>query len=193
MARRKFLGNSVQLLGLGAFGGQVSPTIGVAIGGGTAGLTTIIARRMGSGKAEVLGLGAGLATAGAMAFMKSTKHAAVGAALGAFLASGLALVERVIFGGGLSGLGIAQMRALGIPQMRALNGFGYPAASNVPHAAGTIPGVAGSQLAAPGGGSPPISLMGQPSSAAMHLLGIGGPPVHGLSSAYGATLLGAGR
>lgn len=182
----------VNLLGLGTFGGRLSPVIGVGIGGGVSGITTIISRRAGSGRPELIGLGAGLATAGVMAAMRSTRHAAFGAALGAFLASGIAFVEKLIFGQ-LAGLGIPQMRALGIPQMRQLGGMGYPAASNVPHAQGTIPGVAGSQLAAPGGGPPPVSLMGQPSSAAMHLLGIGGPPVHGLASAYGATLLGGGR
>jgi hypothetical protein len=193
MARRKFLGQ-IDLLGLNSFGQNpgMNPIIGTAIGGGIAGVTTIVARRAGSGKAELVGLGAGLAASAAMYAMKSTRHAALGAVLGAFLASGLAFVEKVAFGP-LAGLGIPQMRALGIPQMRALNGLGLPAASNVSHPHGTIPGVAGSQLAAPGGGAPPVSLMGQPLQAAMHLLGVGGPAVHGLASAYGATLLGGGR
>lgn len=198
MARRKhkFLG-SIELLGLNDFGGkQMNPLIGTAIGGGVSYVTGLIARRSGSTKAELLGLGAGLATAGAMYAMKATRKAALGAALGAGLATGLAFIERLLFGGGLAGLGIPQMRALnglGIPQMRALNGLGVPAASYVPSAAGTIPGVAGAQLAAPGGGAPPVSLMGAPSAAAVHLLGIGGPPVHGLANSYGATLLGGGR
>jgi len=195
MARRKhkFLG-SIELLGLNDFGGkQMNPLIGTAIGGGVSFITGAIARRGGSTKSELLGLGAGLATAGAMYAMKATRKAALGAALGAALATGLSLVERVLFGGGLAGLGIPQIRALGIPQMRALNGLGVPAASYVPAAAGAIPGVAGAQLAAPGGGAPPVSLMGAPSAAAVHLLGIGGPPVHGLANSYGATLLGGGR
>lgn len=171
----------------------MNPMIGTAIGGGVSAVTQMIARRGGSTKAEVLGLGAGLASAGVMYAMKSTRKAALGAALGAALVSGLGLIERLLFGGGLAGLGIPQMRALGIPQMRNLNGLGIPAASYVPHAQGTIPGVAGAQLASPGGGAPPVSLMGSPSSAAMHLLGIGGPPVHGLATSYGATLLGGGR
>lgn len=183
--------DNLNLNGLGQFGGrQLSPLVGVGIGGGVSGVTQMIARRRGSTKAELIGLGMGLATSGVMYAMKSTRKAALGGALGAFIASGLGFIERLVFGGGLAGLGIPQMRALGIPQMRAL---GYPAVSNVPHAAGAIPGVAGAQLAAPGGGAPPVSLMGQPSSAAMHLLGIGGPPVHGLATAYGATLLGGGR
>lgn len=194
--RRKFLG-SIQLLGLNDFGGkQMNPLIGAGIGGGVSFVTGAIARRSGSTKADMLGLGAGLATAGVMYAMKSTRKAAVGAAIGAVLVAATRVVEGLLLGGGLSGLGIPQMRALnglGIPQMRALNGLGIPAASYVPSAAGTIPGVAGAQLANPGGGAPPISLMGSPSASAMHLLGIGGPPVHGLATSYGATLLGGGR
>lgn len=171
----------------------MKPVYGTLIGGGISGITQIVARRGGSTKAELLGLGAGLAASAAMYAMKSTRSAALHGALGAALAAGFGLIERILFGGGLSGLGIPQMRQLGIPQMRALNGLGIPAASYVPHAAGAIPGVAGAQLAAPGGGSPPVSLMGAPSPAAMHLLGVGGPPVHGLATSYGATLLGGGR
>lgn len=171
----------------------MKPMIGAALGGGVSGITTIVARRAGSGKAELLGLGAGLAMSAALYAMKSTRSAWQWSALGAGLAAGFGLIERFLFGGGLSGLGIPQMRQLGIPQMRALNGLGIPAASYVPHAQGTIPGVAGAQLAAPGGGAPPVSLMGAASPAAMHLLGIGGPPVHGLATSYGATLLGGGR
>src|SRR5262249_24595138 len=160
--------------GLNQFGGrQMNPLIGVAIGGGTSGVTQLIARRMGSGKAEILGLGAGLAMSGVLYAMKSTRKAAPRSAPRAGIAAGLRLVQRILLGGGLSGLGIPQMRQLGIPQMRALNGLGIPAASYVPHAAGAIPGVAGAQLAAPGGGAPPVSLMGSPSPAAMHLLGVG--------------------
>jgi hypothetical protein len=125
--------------------------------------------------------------------MKSTRPAAHSAVLGAFLASGIGLLERLLFGSGLAGLGFARLRQLGIPQIRELKGLGFPAASDVPHAYGTIPGVAGAQLASPGGGAPPVSLMGAASPAAMHLLGIGGPPVHGLANSYGATLLGGGR
>lgn len=204
----------VDLLGLNAFGQNpgMNPIFGALIGGGVAGTTTILLRRADRPvHPEGIGFLAGLAVSAGMYAMKSTRHAALAGVVGAFFASGLAFLERVLGGSvvapaetvsageevkGLRGLGIPQVRALnglGIPQARALNGLGIPAASAVPTSAGTIPGVAGSQLAAPGGGNPPVSLMGSPSAAAVHLLGIGGPPVHGLAASYGATLLGGGR
>lgn len=208
MARRRRMLGSVNLLGLNNFGQNpgMNPIYGAIIGGGVAGTTTIVMRHTGSAHAEAFGLLAGLGASGAMYAMKSTRHAAIAGAVGAVLASGLALLERTLFGtatvpavavpavaAGVKGMGIPQMRALGIPTTRALNGMGFPTAAPVAHAYGAIPGVAGAQLAAPGGGPPPVSLMGTPSAAAIHLMGIGGPPIHGLSAAYGATLLGAGR
>lgn len=201
----------VDLLGLnhlGQFG--MSPLWGTAIGGAIGGITTIAARHSGNASvskyAEGIGLGAGLASAGVMYAMKSTRHAAFGAALGAVFASGLALLEKLLLGaitapaaavvpaaGGTAGLAIPQVRALGIPMARDLNGLGVPMISDRTPPVGTIPGVAGNQLAAPGHSMPPVSLLGAMSPQAAHLRGVGGPSVHGLSSAYGATLLGGGR
>lgn len=208
----------VDLLGLNNFGNPVglNPIWGAAIGGGTAGVTTIAARHSGSAglmaKAELAGLGMGLGVSAVMYAMKSTRHAALGGVLGAFLASGLAYMERLIFGdaqvaaatatqaavkaAGTSGMGIPQVRnlnGLGIPQARALNGLGVPMISARSTSAGTIPGVAGNQLAGSGFSAPPVSLLGPTSPQAAHLRGIGGPAIHGLSTSYGATLLGGGR
>lgn len=207
----------VDLLGLNNMGQNpgMSALWGTAIGGGVAGLSTIVARHSGNASlarySEGVGLGAGLATAGVMYAMRSTRHAALGAALGAGLAAGIALLERVLLGaitapkaavipaaGGtaVAGFGIPQVRdlnGLGIPQARALNGFGVPMISDRNGPVGTIPGVAGNQLANAGQSSPPVSLLGAMSPQASHLRGIGGPSVHGLSAAYGATLLGGGR
>lgn len=208
MGKRKMLG-AVELLGLGAFGGngKMNPVYGMLIGGGSAAVTTIAARHAGLKEPELVGFGIGLATSGVMAAMKSTRKAALGGVFGSVIGAGIWFLEKKLMGAAtlpvapataaaVSGIGYPNLRALnglGIPTARALNGIGVPTIAPVSHAAGTIPGVAGSQLASPGGGNPPISLMGTPSAAAVHLLGIGGPPIHGLSAAYGATLLGAGR
>jgi hypothetical protein len=209
----KMLG-SVDLLGLNNFGNPVglSPIWGAAIGGTVAGGTAILLRHTATAGAkhpEAYGLLAGLAASGAMYAMKSTRHAAIGSALGAFLASGLALLERTLFATAtvsaqnpaaasqtVAGMGIPMinpLNGLGIPQARALNGLGLPMISPTPHAQGTIPGVAGNQLAGAGSSMPPVSLMGPMSPQAAHLRGVGGPAVHGLSAAYGATLMGGGR
>lgn len=188
MARRKMLGN-VELLGLGAFP-RMSPTVGTIVGGATAGITDVIATRAGAKRPSIVGLGAGLALAGLFYAMRSTRHVAKSAALGAGLATLFTMIKSYMVTGSFAGFGIPQLRQLGIPQLRQL---GYPAVSNVPTPHGTIPGVAGSQLGGAGMSGPPVSLLGQPSPAAMHLLGVGGPPVHGLATSYGATLLGGGR
>jgi hypothetical protein len=199
MARRKMLGE-INLLGLGAFTGKgLNPIWGTAIGGGSATVTTLVARHAGVRNPELVGFGVGAAASAAMFAMKSTRQAAVGGLIGAFLGAGVWYLEKVLLGAAtvpvdpatsaaVAGIGYPQLRAL-----NALNGLGIATMSNVPRTAGAIPGVAGSQLAAPGGGNPPVSLMGTQSAAAAHLLGIGGPPIHGLSASYGATLLGAGR
>lgn len=203
--RRRMLGSvGVDLLGLNAFGNNpgMNPIFGMLIGGGTSGVATIALRHTGNRNPEAFGLLTGLAVSGVMYAMKSTRHAAIASAVGAFLASGIAFLEKTLLGAAtvpaaaVAGMGYPTMRnlnGLGILKARALNGLGIPTMSAVAPAYGAIPGVAGSQLAAPGGGNPPVSLMGTPSAAAMHLMGIGGPPVHGLSASYGATLLGAGR
>lgn len=201
------LHTDIDLSGLGEFrGGGMDPTYGALIGGGVTATTFMVARHIGGSKhAEWIGLGLGAATTAIMAAMKSTRRASIASGVATLLAAGLPLVGK-LFGEAtvpakvvppeVKGLGFPQARALnglGIPRMTALNGMGYPTMAPVPPAQGAIPGVAGSHLAGPGGGQPPVSLMGNPSAAAMHLLGIGGPPVHGLSAAYGATLLGSGR
>lgn len=197
----KMLGK-IDLLGLNSLGQNpgLNPIWGVAIGGGVAGVTTMVARHSASslaGKAEAVGLGAGLAVSAAMYAMKSTRHAAIGAVVGTFMATGFALIDKLLFGtvaipaaAGAAGMGIPMARALGIPDIRML---GVPTISPTPHPAGNVPGVAGSQLAGAGFSAPPVSLLGPLSPQAAHLKGIGGPAVHGLSSAYGATLLGGGR
>lgn len=212
MARRRMLGN-VDLLGLNNMGNNpgMSPIWGALIGGGTSGVTTIVARHSSSKMAsypEAVGLLAGLAVSGGMYAMKSTRHAAVGSAIGAFLASGIAWLEKMLLGAetvpapaaaaakAVAGMGIPMvnpLNGLGVPQVRSLNGLGIPSISPTPQAQGTIPGVAGNQLAGAGVSAPPVSLLGPMSPQAAHLRGIGGPAVHGLSAAYGATLLGGGR
>ncbi len=198
----------VDLLGLNSYGNPVgmNPIFGTLIGGGTSAITTMALRHTGQKYPEALGFTAGLLVSGAMFAMKSTRHAALGSLVGAVLASGIALFERVVLGAAtaptpivaagqaVAGMGIPDIRALnglGIPDIRALNGLGIPSYSDRSHPAGAIPGVAGTQLGTPG--MPPVSLLGPGSPQSMSLLGMGGPAVHGLSTAYGATLLGGGR
>ncbi len=200
----------VDLLGLNSFGQNpgMNPIFGTLIGGGISGLTTTIMRHTGAtSHPEAVGFGAGLLATGAMYALRSTRHAAIGSLVGVALATGFALIERYVFGGllapapvvvagdaAIKGLGIPDIRALnglGIPDVRALNGMGIPMMSERSHPAGAIPGVAGTQLGSPG--MPPVSLLGPGTPQGMSLLGMGGPAVHGLSSAYGATLLGGGR
>lgn len=196
---------SVDLLGLNAHGQNpgMSPILGAAIGGGVSFTSMVLARRTSqAGRAELLGLLAGLGTSGVMYAMRSTRHAAIGSAVGAFIATGLAWLEKTFLGAatvavpGTAGMGIPALRnlnGLGIPMARNLNGLGIPAASPTPVPVGTIPGVAGNQLASPGLSAPPVSLLGPMSPQAAHLRGLGGPVAHGLAAAYGATLLGGGR
>ena len=196
---------SVDLLGLNSLGQNpgLSPIIGAGIGGGTSFLSMVLLRRTAyASKAEGLGLLTGLAASGIMYSMRSTRHAAIGSAVGALLATGLAWLEKTFLGAatvavpGTAGMGFPNVRALnglGIPMARNLNGLGIPAMSQTPIPSGTIPGVAGNQLASPGLSAPPVSLLGPVSPQAAHLRGMGGPVAHGLASAYGATLLGGGR
>lgn len=204
----------VDLLGLNNFGNPVglSPIWGALIGGGVAGITSMAVGHTATGKTQqnrdVIGLGMGLVVAGGMYAMKSTRHAALGAAIGAGLAAGLSWLERVLLGtvalptataavasqvaaqAGTSGMGIATTRALnglGIATTRALNGLGISTAAQRTPPVGTIPGVAGPRLTSGQGGQPPVNLMGPatPASRQVHLMG--GPPIHGIAGAYGAT------
>jgi len=190
MSRRRMLG-SVDLLGLNSFGQNpgMSPIWGTLIGGGVAGVTSIALRRIGKGYPEAFGLLTGLAVSGGMYAMRSTRHAAIASAVGAFLATGISLFERLLSGGGLGIPNIRALNGLGVPMIRNLNGLGIPMISQS-HAP---VGVAGNQLSHGGLSAPPVSLLGNMSPQAAHLKGIGGPSVHGLSAAYGATLLGGGR
>lgn len=188
----KMLGK-VNLLGLNSLGQNpgMSPLWGAAIGGGTAGGATIILRRVGNANPEAWGLGAGLAISGALYAMRSTRHAAVASGIGAFLAAGISLLDRVLLP--KMGLGMASVRplnGLGIPMARQLNGLGIPQVNAV-----TAPvGVAGNQLSMGGGlSSPPVSLLGMQTAAGASLMRSGGPQIHGLSASYGANLLGGGR
>lgn len=208
MSRHKMLGN-VSGSGLHGFGSGVRPLWGVAIGGGVAAVTSIGLSHWGSGKtqtnSDVIGLGVGLAAAGALAAMKSTRHLALPATLGAFLAAGLSWLNRVVFGTvqlpaataavaaqvaaanpaapGMSGLGLSTTRALGIARTRQL-GIATTHQHSTP--AGTIPGVAGPRMTG-GGGGPPVNLMGPQSPGGVQLLGMGGPAIHGMAGQWGAT------
>lgn len=112
----------------------------------------------------------------------------------------------------VAGVGIAQINALnglgmrrqpngtylngglGIPKVNYLNGLGIPSIAPQPQSVGTIPGVAGPGFAGTSlGRSAPVSLLGQPSSRSSQVSLLGGPQIHGLSAAYGATLLGGSR
>lgn len=199
---------TIDLLGLKDFGPGMSPLYGTLIGGGVSAITTLTLRHTGHGRfAELIGVGSGLAISGVMFAMKSTKRAGVGALIGTLFAAGVMLFDRYVLGNltapapvvaagaqAVAGMGIPDVRALnglGIPDVRALNGLGIPMVQNRSTPAGAIPGVAGTQLGSPG--QPPVSLLGSGTPQGMHLLGMGGPATHGLSAAYGATLLGAGR
>ena len=208
MARHKMLGN-VDLLGLNSFGNPVglSPIWGTLIGGGVAGGTTLIVEHTFAGKAQInadlIGFGAGLATSALMYAMPRTRHAALGAVLGTFLASGLRWLERVLLGTvqlpaataqaasqiaqgapGVQGLGLATTRQLGIARTRALNGLGLSTTAAVPQSRGTIPGVAGPRI---GAGGPPVNLLGQRSAGQTQVALMGGPMTHGIAGHYGAT------
>jgi hypothetical protein len=233
MARKQHLLGEINLLGLG-FGGSPLSFYGTLIGGGVAGVTSMTLGHVSGGtmaaNRERWGLVAGLGTAGLLAAMKSTRSMAGGAVVGAFLASGLSWLEKVLLGTvqlpaataataaavastGTAGMGMAKIRALngglglrrqpdgtylnglGIAQARALNGgLGLATVAAQPQSRGTIPGVHGPGFAGTQfGNAAPVSLLGRPSERSTQVSLLGGPPIHGLSAAYGATLLGQGR
>lgn len=223
MARHRKLLGEVSLLGLGAFGAGMTPLTGALIGGGVAAGTSmtlghIQGGRM-AGNREMYGLLAGLGASGVLFAMKSTRHAAFGSVVGAILGSGVAFLEKKLLGtvampaaivpqaiagarvSYLNGLGITKVKALnGALGMRRqangtyLNGLGMASVANQPQSVGTIPGVHGPAFAGTqmGGGSP-VNLLGNASTRSQQVSLMGGPQIHGLSAAYGATLLGAGR
>jgi hypothetical protein len=202
MAKKKMLG-SVDLFGLNAFGQNpgMHPIYGALIGGGAAAVGSFAASKSASlaGKKEWIGMATGFAASGALYASKKTRHAALGAAVGTFLASGLPLLFKAVTG--QSSLGVAQLEylnGLGVPQINYLNGagLGLTSMSHLPDAQGTIPGVhgsfAGPQMGAPGA-SAPVDLLGAATAQSNQVSLLGGPAISGLSSAYGATLLGGGR
>jgi len=115
--------------------------------------------------------------------------------------AGTTVVAPTAVPAGTSGVGMAKIQALngghglGIPKVKYLNGLGLPTIAPQPPAVGAIPGVAGPAFAGAqlGAARPPVSLLGSPTPASRQVSLLGGPPVHGLSAAYGATLLGGGR
>lgn len=204
MSKSKYLGE-INLLGLSEFGG-LNPLYGTLIGGGAAAITSMmVAKTASAANRDMFGLIAGLAVAGGMFMLPSTKKASVSAAIGAILVSGLRILDRKMTGSlgipsvnYLNGLSIAQVQALNGPRRQAdgtyLNGLGIPQIQAVSQSAGTIPGVhgpafAGSRL----GDANPVNLLGASTPQSQKITMMGGPPVHGLSASYGATLLGGGR
>lgn len=225
MSKKSMLG-SVDLLGLNSYGevpgGALNPLWGVAIGGGVSAVTSIAVGHAATGKLqanrELIGLGAGLAVSAAMYSMKSTRHAAIGAAIGSFVGAGIAWLEKTLLGttqlptataaaasavaagAGTNGMGIANLQrlnGLGMSQIQQLNGLGVANISSVPRAQGTIPGVAGlggvAGLQAVRPGTMPANLLGAPSTASRQIALMGGPAVHNIASHYGATSIGGGR
>jgi hypothetical protein len=114
---------------------------------------------------------------------------------------------------GTSGFGLHQMHALngrglgmrrqaggqylnglGIPRVQAMNGLGLATVAPQPQSVGTIPGVAGPAFAGTQmGAAMPVNAVGAATSQSRQVQLLGGPQIHGLSAAYGATLLGGGR
>jgi hypothetical protein len=201
----KLLGK-VNLLGLNAFGNNpgMDALFGAAIGGGVSTVATLACEHSGSDKAithsDAIGFGFGIASAAALYAKKSTRHAAFGAALGAFLASGLPWIKRSLAptksaaavaavtavvtnpaaaAADFKGLGLHQIQNLQGHQLRQLNGHTI---ESVPRPAG----LAGTM-------KPPVSLYGQQTSAMRSLSLSGGPGVSGLAASYGATLFGGGK
>jgi hypothetical protein len=191
----------INLLGLGEFGlSGLNPAYGAAIGGGIAWAGGMLFARNATTapNASAYSLGVGLAASAAMLASSKTKHLAMGSAIGVLLVSGLRLLEQKMFEkAALKGaFGMPQIHALnglGMPQIQALNGFGIPQVFDVPQAQGTIPGVAGAFAGTHFGDGSPVSLLGMGSPQADQVSLLGGPAIHGLSAAYGATLLGGGR
>lgn len=191
----KYLGE-INLLGLNEFGQNpgLSPLYGTLIGGGVASLASMVtARTAKAASRDTYGFLAGLAAAGAMYAMPKTRHAALGAALGAVLASGLKWLEGMATGG----MGMAQinyLNGLGLPEVSYLNGLGIATISDQAQSVGTIPGVAGMSFAGTQiGEGAPLNLLGAATAQSEKVSLMGGPAVHGLSASYGATLLGGGR
>lgn len=104
-------------------------------------------------------------------------------------------------------LGPAGMNGLGYTNMQRLNGLGITTLAPSPEVYGGAVGVAnpapsvgmagptfaGTQVGRVGKMTPPVSLLGPATSQSKQVQLLGGPTIHGLSTQYGATLLGGGR
>jgi hypothetical protein len=215
MAKRHSLYGNMSLLGLGDFGAGWNPLWGAAIGGGISGITSMSYGHMADAKKvadrHFYGLSAGLIASALMYVKGSTRHLAMPSALGSFLVSGLPWLEQKLLGtvqapvaalppaAGTAGMGMARVHrlgGLGAARVHRLNGLGIANIAPQPAAVGTIPGVAGPSFAGTQIGARsrgPVSLLGPATAQSKQVQLLGGPSVHGLSSAYGATLLGGGR
>ena len=201
----KMLGQ-VDLLGLNAFGRNpgMNALYGTLIGGGTAGIASLMLKRRGASNPDMKGFLAGVVVSAAMYAMKKTRHASFGSLAGAFFAAGLSWLAGKFLGAGATptaGMGLPQLQALnglGVPQVQYLNGsLGIPGIAPVPPMYGGTSSVSNGLSGAHAGvslsQSPPVDLLGRATaqSAQAQLMGV--PALSGLSSAYGATLLGGGR
>lgn len=198
----------VDLLGLDAFGNNpgMDALHGTLIGGGISYVVDKLATKSGK-DGNVWGFGAGLLTAGALYWHWKTRHAALGALAGAFLASGADWLMGKLFGT-KEGTGLVQPVALNSPfglvqvqdspPVYGAN-LGLPSISDVPYAYGVAenayaspPGVAPGGVAGPQlGQAPPVDLMGEATAQSQQLQLLGGPAISGLAASYGATLLGS--
>jgi hypothetical protein len=190
----------INLLGLNQFGNPVGMerVWGAAVGTGAGTIGAIAARRLAtpggwaSRWSEAVGLLVGAGAGGLMMLKEGTRAAGVMGIVSAALNNGLRLLEQVLFSGGTAGVGWYTTETanpllagqMGMYQVNQVNGLGYPTAAPQPHAYGTVPGVAGPMQ---DNGSPPVNLLG----GNINLLGGGSPSIAGLSSMYGATIMGS--
>lgn len=186
----------INLLGLNQFGNPtgMERVWGAAVGAGAGSIGAIAARRLAtpggwaSRWSEAVGLLVGAGASAAMIAMPGTRAAGWMGLVSAGLNNGLRLLEQILFGGGTAGVGWYATETanphLGMVQAQQVNGLGYATAGQVPHAYGTVPGVAGPMQ---DNGSPPVNLLG----GQVNLLGGGGGSIAGLSAMYGATIMGS--
>ena len=186
----------VNLLGLNQFGNPVGMDrwMGAAIGVGAGTIGAMAARRIAtpggwaSRWSEAVGLLTGAGASLAMFAMEGTRAAGIMGLVTTGLNNGLRLLEQLLFGSGTAGVGWPVTETanplLGMVQANQVNGpVGYAVAAQQPHAYGTVPGVAGPMQ---DHGGPPVNLLG----GQVNLLGSGSPSISGLSSMYGATIMG---
>jgi hypothetical protein len=189
--------SKVNLFGLNAFGNPtgMERVWGAAVGAGAGTIGAIAARRLASPGgwasrwSEAVGLLTGAGASLLMVSMPGTRAAGWMGLVAAALNNGLRVLEQVVFSGAGVGWTVTETAnpMLGMVQAQQLNGgFGYATAGQQPHAYGTVPGVAGIAGPIADGNGPPVNLMG----SGVNLLGHGSPSIAGLSSRYGATIMG---